>query len=156
MIWKVEYLLVEILDEPNCPRFYHLLLRQFMQIYLFQTHSRSFAFSFYIMSSPRQNGIPKNKKGKRKKRISRNAVHEIVLSGGEFNTPGFCHFCVRQFISVYGSSFLCTAVHVINSFSASFSLLCFLFVCIRPSPCKAGWDANKYIEKEMKREKQRR
>ena len=46
--------------------------------------------------------------------------------------------------------FLCTAVHVISSFSTSLLLLCFLFllICIP----RAGWNAKKYIEKEKKRE----
>ena len=49
--------------ESISPRFY-----KFMQFSLFQTHSDSFAFSFNLQASPRQEGISRNRDTVRKKK----------------------------------------------------------------------------------------
>ena len=40
--------------------FYIFCVRQFMQLSLYQPHSSSYAFSFYLMVFPRQDRMPRN------------------------------------------------------------------------------------------------
>ena len=58
--------------ESISPRFY-----KFMQFSLFQTHSDSFAFSFNLQASPRQEGMSRNRDTVRKKKESETEKKEL-------------------------------------------------------------------------------
>ena len=54
--------------ESICPGFSIFCVQQFMQFSLFRPHSLFFAFSFYLLASPRQDGMPRNRGSKKKER----------------------------------------------------------------------------------------
>ena len=74
---------------------------------------------------------------------SQPCIHIIINWSGMLNVNSEIHK-IRASLAVPDLQFLCTAVHVILSFSVAFSLYCLLFQFFS----QAGWNAKKYIEKE--------